>query len=230
MDAHAYRLLTELAPDFFKEYTISSGLSVGRYWREAVSRAGEPRSDRQTIALAGSLLTQGNIERLLRVVDYGLRQSKPPMMVVSVPPLTKHWGATTLLRDLNALMRMKLRSAAGDESTEPEICCICTQKIPKYIIPAFDSSVSLEYCSLPPSLEIYLIPGVTAVVLVHAPIGPAGMGAPAPLGFATFDPVVISRIENLVAEEVVPRVAEDARRLAIERAIAPWAAVEAAAD
>ncbi|UWU19287.1 hypothetical protein N2599_34130 (plasmid) [Rhizobium sullae] len=230
VDAHAYRLLTELAPDFFKEFTISSGLSIGRYWREAVSRAGEPRTDRQTIALVGSLLTQGNIERILRVVDYGLRQSEPPKMVLSVPPVTKHWGATTLLRDLNALIRMKLRHSDGDESSEPETCCVCTEKVPKYISSAFDNAVAVAYCSLPPSLEIYLMPGLAAVALVHAPIGPAGMGAPAPLGFATFDPAVIRRIENLIGDEVAPRVTEDARRSAIERAIAPRAALEAKVD
>jgi hypothetical protein len=37
------------------------------------------------------------------------------------------------------------------------------------------------------------------------------MGAPAPLGFATFDPALIRRIENLIGDEVVPRVNEDTR-------------------
>jgi hypothetical protein len=76
-DTSSYRTLIELAPDFFKEFTVTSGLTVERYRRKAVSRTGEPRTDRRNVALAGSLFTHGNIERFLRVVDYGLRQAGP---------------------------------------------------------------------------------------------------------------------------------------------------------
>jgi len=218
-DDQGYRLLTELAPEFFKDFTISSGLSVARYWREAVARAGEPRADRQTVPLVGSLLTQTNIERLLRVMDYGLRQSAPPSIVLSVPPRTKFWGASTLLRDLNSLIRLKLRGPDGDEATEPQTYCVVTGKMPRYLPHAFDTVVAVEFCGLPAGLEIYLAPGVSAVVMVHAPIGAIGSGVPAPLGFATFDPGVLRRISDLVLDNMTRYVADLSRRSEIEKSI-----------
>ena len=70
--ASAYQVLVDLAPDFLKDFTTRSGFSEGRYWRESVSRAGEPRIDRKTIPIVGSLLLPDNIERLQAVLDYGL--------------------------------------------------------------------------------------------------------------------------------------------------------------
>lgn len=218
-DAQGYRLLTDLAPEFFKDFTIASGLSVTRYWREAVARAGEPRADRQTVPLAGSLLTQTNIERLLRVMDYGLRQSPPPSTVLSVPPMTKFWGASTLLRDLNSVTRLKLRGTNGDEATEPETYCVVTGKIPRYLPHAFDTVVAVDSCGLPAGFEIYLVPGVSAVAMVHAPIGAIGSGVPAPLGFATFDPTVLRRIGDLLLDNVSRYVADLSKRSEIEKAI-----------
>jgi len=215
-DNDGYRLLVELAPEFFHEYTISTGLSAERYWREAVSRAGEPRVDRPTIALVGSLLTQGNIERLLRICDYGLRQSPPPGVTVAVPPMTKHWGASTLLRELGNLMRLKLRRSTEDETTEPEALCVFTGKPPKYLPHAFDSVLSLENCSLPSGFELFWVPGVAAVALVHAPLGAASLGTPVPLGFATFDPAVLKRIGDMMVEGVCRFLPDGKQRKAIE--------------
>lgn len=217
-DLAGYRLLTELAPEFFKEFVISSGLSVSRYWREAVSRAGDPRADRPTVAVVGSLLTQGNIERLLRVADYGLRQSTPPRLLLSVPPNTRHWGATTLLREFNGLMRLKMRTTDVEETSEPDAYCIFTGKPPKYLPHAFDGIILADYFELPSGFELYWAPGVAAVALVHAPIGAMASGMPAPLGFATFDPVVLARIVDLISERVVRFLPDDPRRAAIEAA------------
>ena len=55
IDSHAFQVLVDLAPDFLKEFTTKNGLSVNRYWREAVSRAGKVRSDRKTIPMVGTL-------------------------------------------------------------------------------------------------------------------------------------------------------------------------------
>jgi hypothetical protein len=104
-DAGAYQAMLDLAPDFFKEFTTRAGLSVTRYWREAITRVGEARIDRPTIAIVGPFYTQANAERLLSILDYGLRahgQQKPPEILLSVAPQVKHWGATTQLRDILA--------------------------------------------------------------------------------------------------------------------------------
>jgi hypothetical protein len=69
----AYQKLTELAPDFLKDFNTRSGLAINRYWREAVGHAGDPRSDRKTIPMVGPLYTAESAKRLLSVLDYGLR-------------------------------------------------------------------------------------------------------------------------------------------------------------
>lgn len=217
-DSQGYRLLTELAPEFFKDFTIAAGLSVSRYWREAVARAGEPRADRQTVPVVGSLFTQPNIERLLRVMEYGLRESAPPSIVLSVPPMTKFWGASTLLRDLNSVIRLKLRGADSDDFAEPEAYCVVTGKIPRYLPPAFDRVTAIEFCGLPTGFELYLIPGVAAVAMVHAPVG-AASGVPAPMGFASFDPAVLKRVGDLLLDNVTRYVVDLPSRSIIEDAI-----------
>lgn len=219
-DTAAYRTMIELAPDFFKEFAVASGLSVERYWREAVSRAGEPRTDRRTVALAGSLFTQGNIERFLRVVDYGLRQAGPPEMIFAIPAQLRNWGATSLLRDLNALLRRKLRTEGPDGPSEPETCCVFPGKAPKYLAQCFDAVEAIDGTELSPGLEIHFIPGVAAVVLVHAPIGPLQNGIPAPLGIATFDPAVLERIEATLLAKVTRYIPDLGRRGKLEQDIA----------
>ena len=68
----AYQKLVDCAPDFLKEFTTNAGLSVNRYWREAVGRAGEARIDRKTIPIVGSLCLQENVARLSSIIEYGL--------------------------------------------------------------------------------------------------------------------------------------------------------------
>jgi hypothetical protein len=69
-DPAAHQTLIDLAPEFFKEFTTRNGLSVNRYWREAVSRADDVRSDRRTIPIVGAMANHANIGRLVRLVDY----------------------------------------------------------------------------------------------------------------------------------------------------------------
>src|SRR3546814_3867748 len=55
-DVDAYRLLIELAPEYFQEWTRRDGLSVQRFYRHALTARGDVRSHRQTTPLVGSLL------------------------------------------------------------------------------------------------------------------------------------------------------------------------------
>lgn len=50
-NAEAYDVLSSLAPEFLKEFLRRDGLAVERYYREAFTRAGEVRADRQTVPL-----------------------------------------------------------------------------------------------------------------------------------------------------------------------------------
>src|SRR5262249_54757816 len=72
-DAKAYDTLLGLAPDFLKDFARRDGFAAERYYREAVTRAGDLRIDRKTAPIVGSLLGAENIKRLIDVLDYGSR-------------------------------------------------------------------------------------------------------------------------------------------------------------
>lgn len=192
--AAAYQVLVELAPDFLKEYTTRSGLSEGRYWRESVSRAGEPRVDRKTIPIVGSLLLPENIERLQAVLVYGLRNaSEAPSDVFAVAPQTRRWGATTQQRDLLTLMQETIaRAFPSPERGEMKTTCLYAGKPAPYTQKAFDEVLLSHVEHFPKALEILLVPGVVLAAVVHAPLG-SSTGNPVPLGLASFDPLVIDR-------------------------------------
>jgi hypothetical protein len=225
IDAKAYETLIDLAPEFLKEFTTKTGLSVNRYWREAVSRSGEVRSDRKTIPLIGGLTSQDNVEKFLRVIEYGHQQAAHiPRFVLSIPPLVPYWGATSVLRDTIAVVGRKL---AGDEvppdENEISAFCLVAGKPAKYVEHAFDRTEVIETMAHPPSLEFLVIPNVAACASVHAPIGSAS-GLAAPLGFASFDPEILKRVQALILDTAVRLVGDEPFRLRLEDGLAPAAA------
>jgi len=224
-DASAYQRMIELAPDFFKDFTIRSGLSVNRFWREAVSRAGDVRTDRRTVPMVGALPTLPNVERLLKVIEYGERQSSEAPMIISVAPQNRHWGATSLWRDaMNVLLK---RKPAADIDDADRTVCIVIGRPPAYLKHAFDTVESIDRNDLPPALELLLIPNVCACALVHAPIGaPEGMAAP--LGFASFDADVLARTHALLEDTVLRYMANEALRSRMEKALHSGAEAEGA--
>jgi hypothetical protein len=203
-DAGAYQAMLDLAPDFFKEFTTRAGLSVTRYWREAVTRVGEARIDRPTIAIVGPFYTQANAERLLSILDYGLRahgQQKPPEILLSVAPQVKHWGATTQLRDTLTVLRTKIASSELLPDGGFISYCLWAGKAPKYLEKMFDSVQATGSPKIPRGLEILHVPNTMVAVLVHAPIGEVS-GVAVPLGFASFDKEVILRSQAYLMENI----------------------------
>jgi hypothetical protein len=218
-DGSAYQTLVDLAPEFLKEFTTRAGLSVNRYWREAVSRAGEPRSDRKTIPIVGALVNQDNIERLLRLIEYGYPQvGNPPAIILSVPPVVPYWGATSVLRDTISVLRRKLmpEEPPSDDSDLRSICLV-VGKPAKYIEQAFDRTETVGRLGHSASLEFLIVPNIAVCVVVHAPIG-CSSGLAAPLGFGSFDPDVLDRVQELLLEAAVRNVENEQLRGEIERA------------
>jgi hypothetical protein len=217
-DGAAYQALVDLAPDFLKEFTTRAGLSVNRYWREAVSRAGELRSDRKTIPIVGALVNEDNIQRLLRLVEYGLRQaSGPPTMILSIPPVAPYWGATSVLRDTITVLRRKLvPEEPAPEEIDIKSICLVAAKPAKYVEQAFDTTANLRSLGHSASLEFLVVPKIAACVLVHAPIGCAS-GIAAPLGFASFDQEVLDRVQELLFETAIRNIENEQLREEIER-------------
>lgn len=219
-ETEAHQIMVDLAPEFFKDYRLArGGISMNRYWRYAVGHGGEVRVDRRTVPIVGSMTTKDNLERLFRVVDTGLRDAEPPPVIVSLPPQSKHWGATTLLRDANTLIKQKLVIEGEKGTRESEAICILTGRPAKYLQEAFDDVASIDTHELPPLLEIYLVPRVAVLALSHAPLG-ATVGLPAPVGFISFDSAVLKRCENLLVDKVFRYIDRDHLRTKLEQALA----------
>ena len=202
LDAPAgYDVLGRLAPEFFKEFLTQKGLSVSRYWREAVGRAGEPRSDRQTVAIVGPLYTEDNARRLSSVLEYGLRDKKPVESrgIISVAPQARFWGATMQQRDTLSLLKRMIGKASGIDGSEIMSACLYPGKPPRYLEGAFERIRSSDTLAFPGSLEVLLVPRTAVSVVVHSPIG-AATGQAVALGFASFDAQVIRRAQVYVRE------------------------------
>ncbi|REG52449.1 hypothetical protein EQ718_07395 [Paracoccus versutus] len=202
LDAVAsYDALVSLAPEFLKEFTVKTGLNERRYWREAIGRVGEVRSDRKTIPLVGSLLLENNLQRFLSILDYGAAQATAaPERIIAVAPQTRHWGATTQLRGLLALIKEKVgKIDAGDATSETLSMCLTRAAPPRFIKETFDEIAESDAARFPRGLELYLVPSIAMAAIVHAPLG-ASIGNTVPLGIASFDPAVLERCEQYLED------------------------------
>lgn len=199
-DGDAYRILSDLAPDFLKDFMRRDGLSVERYYRESFARAGDIRSDRPTVPLLGSLFTRENTRRLFEVAEYGSRSvEERPTLCIWFAPQTPYWGATTALPEI--LGQIKSRTlAALDADTQDgsnKTIGIMAGRISKHIETAFDVVCTSSDPRIPPRLEMLVVPHVLTAVTVNAPIGTQS-GIPVPLGFASFDKQVVARAHDFL--------------------------------
>jgi len=206
-----YGTMTDFAPEFFKDFVGREGFSVARYWREAVGRAGDPRRDRQTVPIYGPLYAEGNAQRLLSILEYGLRgKTLAPELILSVAPQLKYWGATTQLRDTMALLKRRVAQTQTGEPPDIKSLCLFSGKPPQFISRTFDEIHCASAPDISPVLELLLIPKSAVAVLVHVPIG-VPHGHPVGLGFASFDAKVVGRVESFVGDRLGRFIQAEAR-------------------
>ena len=199
-DAQAYELLTHLAPEYLKEWMRRDGLSLERYFKHAFNTKGDIRADRQTTSLIGSLFTPENARRLFEATSYGLRRVRRTadhfFWVVPSVPL---WGSTSILAD--AVDTMVERLSIGDDARlqdrPVEAVGLSVGKPDPWIRAAFDNVRQSGRLVLPNGFEMFVVPGVVAAAVVHAPIG-ASTGLPVPLGLVSFDELVVQRATDLL--------------------------------
>ncbi|TJX14355.1 MAG: hypothetical protein E5W21_36105, partial [Mesorhizobium sp.] len=85
------------------------------------------------------------------------------------------------------------RSFPGPDKPEMKsICLYAWDKPAQYTAKTFDEIQPIRVADFPRSLELFLVPGVMAAAVVHAPLG-SSTGNPVPLGLTSFDPLVIDR-------------------------------------
>lgn len=207
-DGAAYEALADIAPEFLKDFIRKDGLAVDRYYKEALTRAGDLRADRKTIPIVGSILLPENRKKLIEAIDYGLRDlEKVPPLFAWVAPQVPHWGATTDLADMVRAIKNRL-GRKGDEEDEQVRSVFLTAPSPaRYFEKAFDRVCESSVTRFPPSLEVLLIPNVVVVAVAHTPIG-APMGHPVPLGLLSFDKQAVERTNALISENMAPYVTD----------------------
>src|SRR5699024_4630572 len=150
-----YNMLINLAPEFLKDFTRRDGLAVERYYREAITRAGDVRADRKTAPIAGSLLLSENRKRLLDVLDYGSRQgSNVPRFLLWVAPQVPSWNATTLLDETVEGIRSRWNGPRADGQAEGvRSICLAAPRPPRYLEKAFELVAMSDYRRFPGPLE-----------------------------------------------------------------------------
>jgi hypothetical protein len=205
-DSDAYRLLTDIAPEFLREFIRTDGLAVDRYYRETLTRAGEVQSNRRTIPLVGALTNRKNVERLLSALSYATRKTARPDHIIWVKPQVPYWGATRIV--LDTLRQLKKSLLTTDAREEPDTICMVTGRSEIYLDRSFDGVIFSNTPQFPNAVEVLLIPGVLTVVLVHAPIG-AQSGLAVPLGILSFDPRVVERVQDEVAARIGGYIVDD---------------------
>jgi hypothetical protein len=200
-DAEAYHSLTELAPEFLKEFIRKDGLAVERYYREAYKRVGEVRADRPTIPTLGSLLSRESIGRLADVLSYAARRSIRPSTIIWAKPHIPHWGATRTLPETLKQLKTILSINNPNDRLNLKAVCLAAGRPDFYLEKAFDEVCISSAIALPGALEVLLVPGLLVALVVHAPIG-SPSGTPVPLGVMSFDPRVVGRAHSFIADRI----------------------------
>lgn len=233
-DTDAYGCLLELAPEYLREYTRRDSFAVERFFKETVRRAGGFRQDRMTVGIVGSLFTEGNLPRLLKATELTAQAFKSgssaeadaeggkPQSSVSgliwVVPGTPGWGETRVLPSvLEALAKNHLEPPGLDAAETDFITLAVTAGRPRrHIEQAFSHVLEgPETLMFPGRLEILLLPGRVAAVLVHAPVRAAEAVA-VPLGILSFDPDVVDRVTVFVGNRVFSSSEPHRQRMPVE--------------
>lgn len=203
-DSNAFDVLTSFAPDYLKDYINRSGFAALRYFKEVAGRAGELRSNRPTVGIAGALYQPENIERLMTAIDYTKDRELPNDEVfVWVVPNQIGWGASRSFLDLIEKLKSEGRPVDATGSRMERVPVVNVDGKPHR---RFAKALAATYCrpsngSIPASLEILVVPGRVAAAVVHAPLTEA-VGYPVPLGVLTFDPTIVRRVEAYLVEQL----------------------------
>lgn len=209
-DDAAYQVLRGIAPEYLKEYVRQDDeLSIDRFLRESAGKVGELRVDRKTVGLVGPLYIAENANRLTEAIEYTNRIAGKPTSVGSVVwlvPKIELWGAARALPQLLAKLGDRGKEMVGrDDAPQlaPASIAICGGKPEWYVQKAFDKILIRPLVGgAPASLEVFLIPGRVAAVLVHAPVG-SDYGFSVPLGLLSFDETIVRRVTDYL-EAVLP--------------------------
>ncbi|ODJ92025.1 hypothetical protein BB779_02815 [Pseudomonas viridiflava] len=197
-----YRLLIELAPEFFSSYTVKNEFSVLRYQRYALATK-EHRFHklRKTIPVIGpffSFINSGILDLAVNQAVKYTPASLLPNKIYWKAPKRPYWGTTWVLPSILEKVQDRIAEKLDTEDPIPETVLLL-ERHAQGPIKAFTKIQIFMNGGPPDSVEIFLVPGVAAGVLIHLP-GTASYGHAVPLGFMSVDPYVVSRTEEYLSQ------------------------------
>ncbi|WP_395598524.1 hypothetical protein AB4P95_04820 [Pseudomonas sp. A1437] len=195
-----YKVLLNLAPNLMVNYSGKEGISVKKFYTDVISlKPGGFRKNRTTIPIVGPLFTAKNMRLILNGLALGVANTPTeslPSKFYWRAPYTWHWGRTRTLPQL--IDRLSQLLSSKSEFYDPLISAVLirdeTHRAPDK---AFRKTILLNTGQLPRFVEILLVPGLLAVVLVHLPVE-ATYGHAVPLGFVSVDMSVIMKTEEFL--------------------------------
>lgn len=208
-DGNALDVLASIAPEYLKEYRNRSGFASLRYFKELAGRAGELRSNRQTVGIVGALYQPENIERIKTAIGYAMdRPAFSNENFLWVVPKKTAWGAARALIELLDVLAKEGLGIDGTGRKRERAAILIHDGKPEWRLTKTSAPI---YCrpntgAIPSSLEILLIPGKVAAVVVHAPVTD-DRGFPIPLGVLTFDTQILRRVHQYVLDSLPAQVA-----------------------
>jgi hypothetical protein len=205
LDNVLFQCLSDVAPEVTADYTKGRSFRREAFFRDTARRAGELRRDRQTTPIVGSLWTDGNMARIQRALDYAMESRKPED---GVPPILWHvptrplWGTS---RRLPQLLRHFETTCGSWADVDPGFSvAFVHDRPPRHIDRAFGAVLQSRAVARSLNhLEILLLPGLVAAVLVHASLV-VGEAYPVQLGFISFNESLLSRTSQLLSDLVMP--------------------------
>lgn len=208
-DGNALDVLASIAPEYLKEYRNRSGFASLRYFKELAGRAGELRSNRQTVGVVGALYQPENIQRIKTAIGYATdRPAFSNEAFVWVVPKQTAWGAARSLIELLDVLAKEGLGIDGTGRKRERAAVLIQEGKPEWRL---TKTSAPPYCrpntgAIPSSLEILLIPGKVAAVVVHAPVT-EDRGFPIPLGILTFDAQILRRVHQYLLDSLPTQVA-----------------------
>jgi hypothetical protein len=195
----AGEILIRCAPDQVSRFRRDDGLDFDAFFRSTAKQAGELRVDRPTVRVLGHVWTDANRSRFASALEYAFaRSGKACTMQIWLRPTLPTWGMTTRLQDtLAAVARHSIRPDA--EIRDVRAIMIGDEKPPRAFSHMFNAIVRVPARHLPPGLEIFLIPGRLAFIVLHTPVG-TREGYPVPMGVMSFDPKVVERAHGIISD------------------------------
>ncbi|WP_146198085.1 hypothetical protein [Caulobacter endophyticus] len=189
---------SDVAPGTAHEYERMTGDQrlAGLFQDSAAAEAWgialAPSSQEGFKATVGAIYLGANVDLLVDAIA-AAGKTRESLELVWVRPNGSSWGRSLCLADAMQTIREATRKAGASNTRAALLVPRSTHKSIRLDHKrVFETGTLLPQGHLPTNLEVFLIPGLAALVNVHMPVG----GRSVPIGGMVTDPKRLSRIEE----------------------------------